>query len=160
MGGHEYRAFESLHLPLVATQNQWNILKRGTHMHIKNQSTYWFIILTALIVSMLFNGYFPLAVSLDNMTQSAPSKMALATSATSARVGRAFHIMLPNICKMLCVIFPCVILTKFLQKRPWKCTCIFYEAINIHWHGTNMACLVQTNIHPICVQASAGHGRQ
>jgi hypothetical protein len=33
-------------------------------------------------------GYLPLAVSPDNMTQSAPSRTALATSEISARVGR------------------------------------------------------------------------
>merc|ERR1711935_995783 len=36
-------------------------------------------------------GYSPLAVSPDNMTQSAPSRTALATSDTSARVGRGFE---------------------------------------------------------------------
>lgn len=51
------------------------------------------------MVCILFTACFPLAVSRDNMTQSAPSKMALATSATSARVGRGLNIMLPNIWK-------------------------------------------------------------
>lgn len=36
-------------------------------------------------------GYVPLAVSPDNMTQSAPSRTALATSETSARVGRGLY---------------------------------------------------------------------
>lgn len=36
-------------------------------------------------------GYDPLAVSPDNMTQSAPSSTALATSLTSARVGRGLY---------------------------------------------------------------------
>lgn len=39
------------------------------------------------------NGYAPLAVSPDSMTQSAPSRMALATSDDSARVARGFLIM-------------------------------------------------------------------
>ena len=36
-------------------------------------------------------GYDPFAVSPDNMTQSAPSRTALATSLTSARVGRGLY---------------------------------------------------------------------
>ena len=43
------------------------------------------------------NGYLPIAVSADNITASAPSRMALATSETSARVGRELLIMLSNI---------------------------------------------------------------
>jgi len=43
-------------------------------------------------------GNSPLALSPDNMTQSAPSRMALATSLASARVGRDFFVMLSNIC--------------------------------------------------------------
>jgi len=42
-------------------------------------------------------GNAPLALSPDNMTQSAPSRMALATSPASARVGRDFFVMLSNI---------------------------------------------------------------
>ncbi len=38
-------------------------------------------------------GYWPLAVSAESMTASVPSKMALATSLASARVGRGFSII-------------------------------------------------------------------
>mmetsp|Transcript_32592 Transcript_32592/g.103865 ORF Transcript_32592/g.103865 Transcript_32592/m.103865 type:complete len:230 (-) Transcript_32592:752-1441(-) len=48
-----------------------------------------------LIASM---GYFPLAVSPESMTQSAPSSTALATSDTSARVGRGELVMDSSIC--------------------------------------------------------------
>ena len=44
------------------------------------------------------SGNCPLAVSPLSMTQSAPSRMALATSDDSARVGRGFLIMLSSIC--------------------------------------------------------------
>ena len=37
------------------------------------------------------SGYLPLAVSPESMTQSAPSRTALATSETSARVGRGLY---------------------------------------------------------------------
>merc|ERR1711935_1273332 len=43
-------------------------------------------------------GYSPLAVSPDNMTQSAPSRTALATSDPSARVGRGFLTIDSSIC--------------------------------------------------------------
>ena len=43
-------------------------------------------------------GYEPLAVSPDNIIASVPSKMALATSLASARVGRGFWIIDSNIC--------------------------------------------------------------
>jgi hypothetical protein len=42
-------------------------------------------------------GYLPLAVSPDNMTQSAPSRTALATSEISARVGRGLFCLSANI---------------------------------------------------------------
>ncbi len=38
-------------------------------------------------------GYLPAAVSPESMTQSVPSRTALATSVTSARVGRGLRIM-------------------------------------------------------------------
>ena len=38
-------------------------------------------------------GYLPMAVSAESMTASVPSKMALATSLASARVGRGFSII-------------------------------------------------------------------
>mmetsp|Transcript_142 Transcript_142/g.539 ORF Transcript_142/g.539 Transcript_142/m.539 type:complete len:313 (+) Transcript_142:560-1498(+) len=43
-------------------------------------------------------GYDPLAVSPDSMTQSAPSSTALATSLTSARVGRGLYVIDSSIC--------------------------------------------------------------
>ena len=43
-------------------------------------------------------GYWPLAVSAESMTASVPSKMALATSLASARVGRGFSIIDSSIC--------------------------------------------------------------
>ena len=43
-------------------------------------------------------GYLPLAVSAESMTASVPSKMALATSVASARVGRGFSIIDSSIC--------------------------------------------------------------
>ena len=43
-------------------------------------------------------GYFPLAVSPESITASVPSKMALATSLASARVGRGFSIIDSSIC--------------------------------------------------------------
>ena len=58
------------------------------------------IILTEVVSGVHFSvgvdlpasrGYLPLAVSPDNMTQSAPSRTALATSETSARVGRGLY---------------------------------------------------------------------
>mmetsp|Transcript_27782 Transcript_27782/g.64055 ORF Transcript_27782/g.64055 Transcript_27782/m.64055 type:complete len:231 (-) Transcript_27782:402-1094(-) len=44
------------------------------------------------------NGYLPLAVSPESMTQSVPSWIALATSVTSARVGRGLEIIDSSIC--------------------------------------------------------------
>src|SRR5258706_595519 len=43
-------------------------------------------------------GYFPEAVSAESMTASEPSKIALATSEASARVGRGFSVMDSSIC--------------------------------------------------------------
>jgi hypothetical protein len=43
-------------------------------------------------------GYLPEAVSAESMTASEPSKMALATSEASARVGRGFWVMDSSIC--------------------------------------------------------------
>ena len=43
-------------------------------------------------------GYWPAAVSADSITASAPSKMAVATSVASARVGVGALIMLSSIC--------------------------------------------------------------
>jgi hypothetical protein len=42
-------------------------------------------------------GYDPFAVSPESMTQSAPSKTALPTSETSARVGRGLYVIDSNI---------------------------------------------------------------
>ena len=44
-------------------------------------------IMMIIPTSTAFTGYFPFAVSPDNITQSAPSNTALATSEPSARVG-------------------------------------------------------------------------
>ena len=56
--------------------------------------------LTFAIVSTQTTGKEPLALSPDNMTQSAPSRTALATSDASARVGRDFFTILSNICRI------------------------------------------------------------
>ena len=50
------------------------------------------------IVSTASIGYSPAADSADSMTASAPSKTAVATSDTSARVGTGAVIMLSSIC--------------------------------------------------------------
>ena len=55
--------------------------------------------LTAQMTCRAFTGALPTAVSRDSMTQSVPSRMALATSLASARVGRGLLLMLSNICK-------------------------------------------------------------
>ena len=53
--------------------------------------------LTRLMMSTQTLGKAPLALSPLSMTQSAPSRMALATSPASARVGRDFFVMLSSI---------------------------------------------------------------
>ena len=50
------------------------------------------------IVSTASTGYSPAADSAESMTASAPSKTAVATSDTSARVGTGAEIMLSSIC--------------------------------------------------------------
>ena len=50
------------------------------------------------IVSTASTGYSPAADSAESMTASAPSKTAMATSETSARVGTGAEIMLSSIC--------------------------------------------------------------
>jgi len=42
------------------------------------------------IIETVSTGYFPIAVSSESMTASVPSRMALATSVASARVGLVF----------------------------------------------------------------------
>ena len=49
------------------------------------------------IVSTVSTGNFPTALSPESMTASVPSRIALATSEASARVGRGFSIMLSSI---------------------------------------------------------------
>ncbi len=49
------------------------------------------------IVSTASTGYFPAADSAESITPSVPSRIALATSEASARVGRGFSIMLSSI---------------------------------------------------------------
>ena len=50
------------------------------------------------IMATASRGYLPLAVSAESMTASVPSKIALATSLASARVGRGFSIIDSSIC--------------------------------------------------------------
>ena len=50
------------------------------------------------IVATASTGYWPAALSADSITASAPSKTAVATSETSARVGTGEVIMLSSIC--------------------------------------------------------------
>ena len=54
--------------------------------------------MTRSIISTVSTGNLPIAVSLLSMTASVPSKMALATSVTSARVGDGFSTMELSIC--------------------------------------------------------------
>lgn len=49
------------------------------------------------VADSMMNKDLPLAVSPDNITQSAPSKTALATSVASARVERGLSVMLSSI---------------------------------------------------------------
>ena len=106
----------------------WNIVESGIKHHNPNPNHVYFVrvvylttplnlnyhdrfeniyyciqLLTLHIVCKDFRGCFPLAVSLDNMRQSAPSRIALATSATSALVGRGFWIILAKICNTLVI---------------------------------------------------------
>src|SRR5258707_433071 len=50
------------------------------------------------IIATVSRGYLPLAVSAESITASEPSRIALATSLASARVGRGFSIIDSNIC--------------------------------------------------------------
>jgi len=50
------------------------------------------------IMSTASTGYLPLAVSAESITASDPSRMALATSEASARVGRGFSVIDSSIC--------------------------------------------------------------
>ena len=50
------------------------------------------------IISTTSRGCWPMAVSPESMQASAPSRMALATSVVSARVGRRECCMLSSIC--------------------------------------------------------------
>lgn len=60
----------------------------------------------AAMVRMHCRGKSPLAVSPDNMTQSDPSKMALATSEASALVGLGFFTIDSSICVAQITGFP------------------------------------------------------
>ncbi len=53
---------------------------------------------TEAIIFTASTGYLPAAVSPESMTQLVPSSTALATSVTSARVGRGLRIMESSIC--------------------------------------------------------------
>ena len=52
----------------------------------------------AAIIATASTGYWPTALSWESMTASVPSRIALATSATSARVGREEVIIESSIC--------------------------------------------------------------
>ena len=58
------------------------------------------------MVSTASTGKRPEAVSADSMMPSVPSRIAFATSDASARVGRAFSIMLSSICVAVITTFP------------------------------------------------------
>ena len=62
-----------------------------THMHTHTHTQ------TECIMATASTGNFPLAVSADNITQSAPSSTALATSLPSALVGRGWDTILSSI---------------------------------------------------------------
>ena len=59
------------------------------------------------MVSTAATGYAPLAVSPDSITASVPSKIALATSVASARVGRGLRIIESSICVAVMTGFRC-----------------------------------------------------
>ena len=57
-------------------------------------------------IATLSTGYCPFALSPLSITQSAPSRTAFVTSATSARVGRGFFCILSSICVATTTGFP------------------------------------------------------
>merc|ERR1719183_1019331 len=59
-------------------------------------------------------GCSPLAVSPDSMTQSVPSRTALATSEHSARVGRGLTIMDSSICVAVMTGFPAMLASRII----------------------------------------------
>merc|ERR1719353_2406670 len=74
---------------MIAIMSLWNCL---WHMADSASRQHAAIIFTAS------SGYEPLAVSPESITQSAPSSTALATSETSARVGRGLVVIDSSIC--------------------------------------------------------------
>ena len=58
------------------------------------------------IVSTVSTGNLPTALSPESITASVPSRIALATSEASARVGRGFSIMLSSICVAVITTLP------------------------------------------------------
>ena len=68
------------------------------------------------IVFTVITGYLPTAVSPESIVASAPSRMAFATSLTSARVGEGAEIMLSSIC----------VATMTGRPRKWACLTIFF----------------------------------
>ena len=60
----------------------------------------------AAMVRTASTGFAPVAVSALSITESAPSRMAFATSLTSARVGCGETIMLSSICVATMAILP------------------------------------------------------
>ena len=69
-------------------------------MYRQRSARYCFSVSLAIrrIISTTSRGCSPIAVSPESMQASAPSRMALATSVASARVGRRAWCMLSSIC--------------------------------------------------------------
>mmetsp|Transcript_103460 Transcript_103460/g.178234 ORF Transcript_103460/g.178234 Transcript_103460/m.178234 type:complete len:258 (-) Transcript_103460:923-1696(-) len=70
---------------------------RMSSKRLRMDSAHWACNPHLAMVSTASIGYLPLAVSPESMVQSAPSKTALQTSLTSARVGRGFLVMVSSI---------------------------------------------------------------
>ena len=68
-----------------------------------SRSVRWQIVAIVVTAS---RGYLPLADSPESITASEPSKIALATSPASARVGRGFLIIESSICVAVITVFP------------------------------------------------------
>ena len=64
------------------------------------------------MVAQASTGYFPAAVSPLSITASVPSRMALATSLASARVGLGLSVMLSSIWV--------AVITRALLRWPWR----------------------------------------
>ena len=88
------RVGEQISLGTTSLDGNANLVISSNDFKITRQTT----LRTLLITSMQANGQFPLADSPDNIIQSTLSMTALDTSESSALVGRAFTVMLSNIC--------------------------------------------------------------